>query len=232
VKIDWGCDSGLFFRTTAGDRAYQVNVDHLAGAGIGTIWGEEFTTELRVRDYTLTDQGYTAVVEPGHTPIFDLSQWSTIWHPTDFNPMRARIEGNPPRIQVWISDVKVMDFTDTVVRSEIDPSGPLAIQVHVGNRWAPGGAVRFRNIRARDLTLDCVDGGLVDVGASDGGAIDGGAAQPGAGGAAGSGVLPSSDVTFGGGCNVVASRGGGMGAPMLLALFALARMRKRETQPD
>ena len=29
VKIDWGCDSGFFFRTTAGDRAYQVNVDHL-----------------------------------------------------------------------------------------------------------------------------------------------------------------------------------------------------------
>ena len=47
VKIDWGCDSGIFFRTTAGDRAYQVNVDHLTGGGIGTIYGESFTTELR-----------------------------------------------------------------------------------------------------------------------------------------------------------------------------------------
>src|SRR6185503_18931246 len=29
VKVDWGCDSGFFFRTTAGDRAYQVLIDHL-----------------------------------------------------------------------------------------------------------------------------------------------------------------------------------------------------------
>jgi len=47
VKIDWGCDSGFFFRTTAGDRAYQVNVDHLQDAGVGTIYGEGFSQELR-----------------------------------------------------------------------------------------------------------------------------------------------------------------------------------------
>jgi hypothetical protein len=65
VKIDWGCDSGIFFRTTAGDRAYQVNVDHLTGGGIGTIYGESFTTELRQRDYTLTNMGNTAIVGVG-----------------------------------------------------------------------------------------------------------------------------------------------------------------------
>jgi 3-keto-disaccharide hydrolase len=163
VKIDWGCDSGIFFRTTAGDRAYQVNVDHLTGGGIGTIYGESFTTELRARDYTLTDQGNTAIVEPGHTPIFDLSKWSTIWHPTAFNEIRARIEGNPPHIQVWIASVKVMDFTDTQLRSEINPSGPLAIQVHGGtDRWVTGGTVQYRNIRAKDLTVACAS--AVDAG--------------------------------------------------------------------
>jgi hypothetical protein len=157
VKIDWGADSGLFFRTTAGDRAYQVNIDHLTGGGIGTIYGEGFATLLRARDYTLTDQGNTAVVEPGQTPIFPLSSWATIWHPTEFNEMRARIEGNPPHMQVWISNVKVMDFTDIQLRSEIDAAGPLAIQVHMGpDRWIAGGTVRFRNIRAKDLTQACV----------------------------------------------------------------------------
>jgi MYXO-CTERM domain-containing protein len=163
VKIDWGCDSGLFFRTTAGDRAYQVNVDHLTGGGIGTIYGESFTTLLRARDYTLTNQGNTAVVEPGHTPIFDLGTWSTIWHPTEFNEIRARIEGNPPHIQAWISNVKVMDFTDDQLRSEMNPAGPLAIQVHMGpDRWIAGGTVRFRNIRAKDLTIVCT--GSMDAG--------------------------------------------------------------------
>ena len=65
VKIDWGCDSGIFFRTTAGDRAYQVNVDHLTGGGIGTIYGESFATEVRQRDYTLTNMGNTAIVGGG-----------------------------------------------------------------------------------------------------------------------------------------------------------------------
>jgi hypothetical protein len=223
VKIDWGCDSGLFFRTTAGDRAYQVNVDHLAGAGIGTIWGEEFTAELRARDYTLTDQGTTAIVEPGHTPIFDLSQWPTMWHPTDFNPMRARIEGNPPRIQVWISEVKVMDFTDGVLRTEVDPSGPLAIQVHAGNRWAADGAVRFKNIRARDLTVDCSDAGN-EAGAADAG-------ETGAVGGAGSGACPASasgTVSLGGGCSVAAARHGGKIETLLFFLCAMAGRRKRQ----
>jgi hypothetical protein len=163
VKIDWGCDSGLFFRTTAGDRAYQVNIDHLTGGGIGTIYGESFTTLLRARDFTLTDLGNTAVVEPGHTPLFDLATWSTIWHPTAFNKIRARIEGNPPHMQAWVSDVKVSDFTDDQVRSEMNPAGPLAIQVHMGpDRWIAGGTVSFRNIQARDLTVVCVP--LMDAG--------------------------------------------------------------------
>lgn len=166
VKIDWGCDSGIFFRTTAGDRAYQVNIDHLAGGGIGTIYGESFTTELRALDFTLTDQGRTAVAGAGCAPLFDLSAWPTMWNPTAFNQLRARVEGNPPHIQVWISGVKVTDFTDARVRSEIDVAGPLALQVHSGNRWVSGGAVRFRNIRVRDLTAPCAnapeDGGAPD----------------------------------------------------------------------
>jgi Domain of Unknown Function (DUF1080) len=156
VKIDWGCDSGFFFRTTAGDRAYQVNVDHLANSGVGTIYGEGFAQELRAIPYFLTDLGNAAVPAPEQTPSFDLALWPTLWKPTEFNEIRARVEGNPPRMQVWISDVQVMDFTDAMLRSEIDAEGPVAIQVHSGSRWIEGGSVRFRNIRVKDLTLPCV----------------------------------------------------------------------------
>jgi hypothetical protein len=254
VKIDWGCDSGIFFRTTAGDRAYQVNVDHLTGGGIGTIYGESFTTELRARDYTLTDQGNTAIVEPGHTPIFDLSKWSTIWHPTAFNEIRARIEGNPPHIQVWIASVKVMDFTDTQLRSEINPSGPLAIQVHGGaDRWVAGGTVQYRNIRAKDLTVACSD--PVDAGdarpisnqpdssvGADAGSATADAepgmgtgvipveAAAGSGGGAGSGLEPASAPAAAdkGGCACATSRSSGAAsASPVLFLAALAGLRRR-----
>lgn len=182
VKIDWGCDSGFFFRTTAGDRAYQVNVDHLAESGVGTIYGEGFAQELRAIPYFLTNNGNAAVPAPSMTPSFDLSQWPTIWHPTEFNEIRARVEGNPPHMQVWISDLKVMDFTDQMLRSEIDAQGPLAIQVHSGTRWIENGTVSFRNIRVKDLTVPCNE---PDPGTGGAGGAAGAAGSSGAGGADG-----------------------------------------------
>ena len=207
VKITWGCDSGFFFRTTEGARAYQVNVDHLAESGVGTIWGEYFAQELREIPYWLTDMGAAAVVAPDQskTPIFDLAMWPTLWNPTDFNEIRARIEGNPPHIQVWVSGTKVMDFTDGMVRSEIDASGPLAIQVHNGGRWIEGGTVAFKNIRVRDLSVVCEDPNP-SGGAGGGGAGGGGAG----GGGAGAGGQPS---VAGGGQSAGGAGGTGPMAP-------------------
>jgi hypothetical protein len=201
VKVDWGCDSGFFFRTTDGDRAYQVNVDHLAESGVGTIYGEGFSQELRAIPYFLTDMGNAAVAAPGQTPSFDLAKWPTIWHPTEFNEMRARVEGNPPRMQVWISDFQVMDFTDTMLRNEIAAQGPLAIQVHSGGRWIEGGTVRFRNIRVKDLTLPCdePEPGTGGNGGAGGAAAAGGAtAGSSAGGVAGQGSAGASGQASGG----------------------------------
>lgn len=201
VKIDWGCDSGFFFRTTAGDRAYQVNIDHLQDAGVGTIYGEGFAQELRYRPYFLSNQGNTATKDPTLTPSFDLSKWPTIWKPTDFNEIRARVEGNPPRMQVWISGLQVMDYTDKMQRAEIDAQGPLAIQVHGGaERWIPNGSVSFRNIRVKDLTVPCDDG----AGGS------GGAGGGGAGGNAGASGSSGASSTAGGGAGGAA--GGSAGA--------------------
>jgi hypothetical protein len=196
VKIDWGCDSGFFFRTTGGDKGYQVNIDHLQDSGVGTIWGESFAQELRYRPYFLSNGGATATKDPALTPIFDLAKWPMIWKPTDFNEMRAKVEGNPPRMQVWISGTQVVDYTDDVLRGEIDAAGPLAIQVHGGaERWIPNGSVSFKNIRVKDLSVPCTD---------EGGAGGGGAG--GSGGSAGGGGV-SGSTTGGGG-----SGGGGSAA--------------------
>jgi len=176
VKIDWGCDSGLFFRTTEGNRAYQVTIDHLGDSSVGTIWGEAFSQELREIPYWLTDEGRAAIPAPNRKeePIFALEQWPTLWDPTEYNELRARIEGNPPHIQVWISGTKVMDFTEVMQRSEVAASGPLAIQVHSGSRWISNGTVSFKNIRVRDLTVPCADPGMGGTGGGAGNATGGG----------------------------------------------------------
>ena len=43
VKPDWGCDSGLFLRSSEAGEAYQVTLDYLPGGGMGGIYGERLT---------------------------------------------------------------------------------------------------------------------------------------------------------------------------------------------
>jgi MYXO-CTERM domain-containing protein len=211
VRIDWGCDSGLFFRTTDGNRAYQVTIDHVGDSSVGTIWGESFSQQLRAIPYWLTDNGNAAVLAPNRTeePIFDLGLWPELWDPTAFNEMRARIEGNPPHIQVWISGTRVMDFTDAMLRSEVDGSGPLAIQVHGGSRWTTNGTVAFKNIRVRDLTEPCNDPGTGGSGGAGGGA--GGGVGGDAGASAGGGAGGGADGGTAGGAGAGIGGAGGDG---------------------
>jgi hypothetical protein len=215
VKIDWGCDSGFFFRTTGGDKGYQVNIDHLQDSGVGTIWGESFAQELRYRPYFLSNNGATANKDPVLTPIFDLATWPTIWKPTDFNEIRARVEGNPPRMQVWISGTQVVDYTDQMLRGEIDAAGPLAIQVHGGaERWIPNGSVSFKNIRVKDLSVPCVDEGAGGSGGGGAGGVAGsgggsGSATGGVGGSGGAGGTAAAGTSGAGGAAGGAPSGGG-----------------------
>jgi hypothetical protein len=43
IKPDWGCDSGLFLRSSEAGEAYQVTLDYLPGGGMGGIYGERLT---------------------------------------------------------------------------------------------------------------------------------------------------------------------------------------------
>ena len=57
-----------------------------------------------------------------------------------------------PHIQVWLNGIKITDWRDTanhVAGGAVD--GMVAVQVHGGNRWIPGGKHRFRNIAIREF---------------------------------------------------------------------------------
>jgi hypothetical protein len=139
INPDWGCDGGLFLRANEKGQAYQVMIDYLPNGSVGGIYGEglgDMGSEGREKR---TAQG-----------------WEKVWRKGDWNSLRARIEGDIPHIQVWINDVRLVDWTDTVnhaIDGAVD--GMIALQMHFTNkdtpRWTPGGFHRFRNIAVREF---------------------------------------------------------------------------------
>ena len=135
IKPDWGCDSGLFLRSSEAGEAYQVTLDYLPGGSMGGIYGERLTGVRgggRVED------------------------WQKAWKREQWNSIRARIEGDVPHITVWINDQLITDFTDTANHAANGASdGMLAIQMHYTdektNRWVDAGFWRWRVIAVKEL---------------------------------------------------------------------------------
>ena len=129
INPDFGCDSGLFLRATEKGEAYQVLLDYLDGGIVGGVYGEKL-------------EGVK-----GFAP-----NWQEWFKRGEWNHLRARIEGDVPHIQTWLNGVKITDWTDTANHLPGGAtSGMVAVQVHGGNRWIPGGKHRFRNIAIREL---------------------------------------------------------------------------------
>jgi hypothetical protein len=134
IKPDWGCDGGLFLRSSEAGEAYQVMLDYLPGGNMGGVYGERL-------------QGVTAAAA---------RTWEQAWKREEWNTVRARIEGDVPHIQVWINGEQVTDFTDTANHAKDGAlDGMLAIQMHYSNettkRWVPGGFWRWRTIAVKAL---------------------------------------------------------------------------------
>jgi lysophospholipase L1-like esterase len=132
INPDYGCDGGLFLRSTEKGEAYQVMIDYLDGGVVGGVYGEGLTGLPTGR------QG-------------SLPNWREAWK-TGWNHLRARIEGDVPHIQVWLNGIKIADWRDSANHlpgGAVD--GMVALQVHGGNRWIPGSKHRFRNVMVREL---------------------------------------------------------------------------------
>jgi hypothetical protein len=155
MKNDFGLDSGLFLRSTEDGKAYQAMVDYYQGGNLMGIYGEGIGG-FHYRNYSFlaTPDKITADVkgkDKGPTPLpVSPEKWPTFWKDGEWNELKARIEGNPPKVTTWIKGVKFMEWTDDKKRLADD--GGIALQVHGG---APdrffGKTVRYRNIRVKVL---------------------------------------------------------------------------------
>jgi hypothetical protein len=130
LKPDFGCDGGLFLRSSEKGEAYQVMLDYLEGGAVGGIYGEKL-------------EG----VKGGRA-----EKWKEVWKKDDWNSIRARIEGDVPHIQVWMNGTQIVDWTDTENHAAGGATeGMIAVQVHRGERWVEGGQHRFRVIAVKEL---------------------------------------------------------------------------------
>ena len=130
MKPDYGCDSGLFLRSTEKGEAYQVMLDYLPGGHMGGIYGE-------------------GLKDVKGAPARD---WEKYWNKEGWNAIRARIEGDVPHIQVWMNGTQVSDWTDTENHlPDGATDGMIAVQVHGGGRCKPGLYHRYRNVAIKEL---------------------------------------------------------------------------------
>ncbi len=130
IKPDFGCDGGLFLRSSGAGQAYQVMLDYLEGGNIGGVYGERLESVKRM-------------------PSTD---WEKVWKKDGWNAIRARIEGEAPHIQVWLNGTKITDFQDTANHAFGGAvEGMIAVQVHGGGRCEPRKYQRFRNIAVKRL---------------------------------------------------------------------------------
>jgi hypothetical protein len=172
VKPDWGCDSGIFLRSTESGAAYQVTMDFLPNGGMGNVIGEGGMTGVGGRGRGAqrgaapaagqTPAGQAGRGAPqtpsGPPPGFGEGNqvdrpWVKAWKRDNWNAVRVRLEGAIPHVTVWFNGEQITDFTD-VANNAIGgiTEGPIAIQVHGGPaRWVQGGFWRWRNIAIKEL---------------------------------------------------------------------------------
>jgi len=149
VKPDWGCDGGLFFLTDEAGGGYQVMLDYLPGGTmVAGIYGE------RISGVNMNGPNWANLTAEQRQEIqrTRTENWQKAWKREEWNAVRARIEGNPPRITTWLNDQIMFQGTDTENHATNGATeGSIAIQVHGMERWRAGGFWRWRVIAVKEL---------------------------------------------------------------------------------
>ncbi len=149
MRNDFGPDSGLFLRSTEDGKAYQALIDYHSGGSLMGVYGEAMNPSFHVYNFQFLDGPDKIKVHecPFALPVAP-EKWSDFWKHHEWNELRARIVGNPPKMTTWIKGVKFMEWTDTMKRAA--DKGSIALQVHGGGDLTKQ-FVRYRNIRVRVL---------------------------------------------------------------------------------
>jgi len=149
MNNDFVPDSGLFLRSTERGQAYQYMIDYHSGGNLAGIYGEGIPGVVMQRNFDFLDKVTDIKQLENAFPLpVSPKEWPNFWKHGQWNELRARIEGNPPKIITWINGVRFMEFTDTAKRHPDE--GGIALQIHGGGDLV-GQFVRYKNIRVKVL---------------------------------------------------------------------------------
>jgi 3-keto-disaccharide hydrolase len=149
MKNDFGPDSGLFLRSTEDGKAYQAMIDYHPNGNLMGVYGEGIGG-LNQRNFTFGNKVTEIIEDKSDLVKLPISpeKWPEFWKHGEWQELRARIEGNPPKVTTWIKGVKFMEVTDDQKR--LPDAGGIALQVHGGGDLTKQ-FVRYRNIRVKEI---------------------------------------------------------------------------------
>jgi hypothetical protein len=143
VKAAWGCNSGIFLRSTEEGSAYQIELDQMRGSG--ALLGEGMRVSLGARPTEAVNK---------------------VWKVDDWNTFRISMVGAAPHIVEWINGEQMFDVQEPV-NDKIagKTTGHIGLQLHYGtvyepaiadgfslwSMWRPAAEYRFRNIAIKEL---------------------------------------------------------------------------------
>jgi hypothetical protein len=152
MNNDFGPDSGLFLRSTEDGKAWQAMIDYHSGGNVMGIYGEGLGGRPHVRNYNFKNSPDEIELKKTGEPPVELAvaaeSWPFFWRHGQWNELRARIVGNPPKIETWINGVKIMEWQEKELRHP--EKGGIALQVHGGGDHTKE-FVRYRNVRVKKL---------------------------------------------------------------------------------
>lgn len=149
MNNDFEPDSGLFLRSTEKGEAYQYMIDYHSNGNLAGVYGEGLSGGIHLRNFDFGDKVTTIKPLKCSFPLpIKAEAWPKFWHHGEWNELRARIVGNPPKITTWINGVRFMEFEDKEKRHP--DKGGIALQVHGGGDTTKS-FVRYRNIRVKPL---------------------------------------------------------------------------------
>lgn len=125
--IDYPFDSGIFVRMAPEGKGAQVTLDHRPGGQIGAIYADAFLEQ------NLEGEQH-----------FRKGEW---------NHLRVRCTGFDFRIEAWLNEKELVDYTLPAGTRGYAPTGLIGLQVHGGGEEAGSKAARFRKVRIRELPI-------------------------------------------------------------------------------
>jgi hypothetical protein len=172
LKPDWGCDSGFFVRGNDRGQCFQVMVDYHEAGNVGHIYGEG-TGGFNNRPFEIfgkydeNKKLASIFTKPNGAKLPKAKSiagedWVKLWKVGDWNSMRVRVVGNPPKIESWINGRQITEFDGATydgpgynkaeVAKTLGDRGSIAVQVHGGSgAWPKGAKCRWKNIKIREL---------------------------------------------------------------------------------